>query len=216
MPLSPLVSPLLRLRGCLLLAGAAVMLSLPVAAQPKSDPDWPCVQRKAPELDLAQVWNGPDPASAGKWTDDQDAATLAQKLASRRTPLDEVDGLLDSYVKETGAQADAGLLRVMAGVYEIINTERQRIMHGIERYARGQQRLADRIRQEGDALSRAKASPASVDTSETKKLQEELTWDARIFDERARSLTYVCETPVILEQRAYELGQRIAARMKGG
>lgn len=199
----------------LFLAGVALLaLAGPALAQPKADPDWPCVQRKTPEIDLAQVWNGPDPAAAGPWTDDQDAATLAQKLASRRTPIEEVDPLLDAYMKAAGSTAETGLLRVMAGVYEIINTERSRLVHGIERYARGQRRLADRIRQEAEQVSRAKAEGA--DSAEARSLEEQLTWDSRIFDERARSLTYVCETPVMLEQRAYEIGQRIAGRMKGG
>lgn len=200
--------------GCLL--GAALLLPGAAGAQPKSDPDWPCIQRKAPELDLAQVWSGPDPASAGTWTDDQDAAALAQKLSSRRTRFEEMDALLDGFVKEAGAEANTRLLRVMAGVHDIIGSERARLIQGIERYARGQQRLADRVREEGDALSKAKSSPAAADTPETKTLQEQLTWDARIFDERSRSLTYVCETPVLMEQRAYEIGQKIAARMKAG
>ncbi|MFG1299435.1 hypothetical protein V5F49_06515 [Xanthobacter sp. V3C-3] len=197
----------------LALAVLAALLVSPAAAQPAQDPDWPCVQRRTPSIDLAQVWNGPDPAAAGKWTDDQDAATLAQRLASRRTPLEDVDGLLDAYSRQAGAGARDGLLRVMAGVYEILNTERSRIVSGIERYARGQQKLADRIREEGDKVSAAKASGAA--TPEAASLEEQLKWDSRIFDERARSLTYVCETPVLLEQRAYAIGEKIAARLNG-
>ncbi|MEP9354428.1 hypothetical protein ABLE93_12600 [Xanthobacter sp. KR7-65] len=208
------------MRSPVLIALASLTLCGAASAQPKgppgSDPDWPCVQRKTPEIDLAQVWSGPDPASAGKWTDDQDAATLAQTLASRRTQAEQFGPLLDAFVKEAGAEADQKLLRVMAGVYEIINTERSRLIHGIERYARGQQRLADRIREEGDALSKAKTSPAAADTPQTRTLDEQLTWDARIFDERARSLTYVCESPVLMEQRAFEIGSQIRARLKGG
>ena len=191
----------------------AGLIAAPAFAQPAPDPDWPCVQRRTPTIDLAQVWNGPDPASAGTWTDDQDAATLAQKLASRRTQPEEMDGLLDAYVKAASTGARDGLLRVMAGVYEIINTERSRIVSGIERYARGQQKLADRIREEGDKVSVAKAS--GTVTPETVSLEEQLKWDGRIFDERARSLTYVCETPVLLEQRAYAIGEKIAARLNG-
>lgn len=197
----------------LALAALAALLVSPAAAQPAQDPDWPCVQRRTPSIDLAQVWNGPDPAAAGKWTDDQDAATLAQRLASRRTPLEDVDGLLDAYLRQAGDGARDGLLRVMAGVYEILNTERSRIVSGIERYARGQQKLADRIREEGDKVSAAKASGAA--TPEATSLEEQLKWDSRIFDERARSLTYVCETPVLLEQRAYAIGEKIAARLNG-
>ena len=142
----------------LIAAGLLLAASLQALAQPKADPDWPCIQRKAPEIDLAQVWNGPDPATAGKWTDDQEAATVAQRIASRRTPMDEVDVVLELFAREAGPEANTRLLRVMAGTYEIINTERGRIMHGITRYARGQQRLADRIREEGEKLSQARAN----------------------------------------------------------
>ena len=69
-----------RCRGplvvALLLAAAG-----PALAQPKSDPDWPCPQRRTPDISLGAVWSGPDLASAGPWTDDQDAATLAVKVA---------------------------------------------------------------------------------------------------------------------------------------
>ena len=197
-----------------LLSAVALFCAAPLAAQPKADPDWPCPQRRTPEIDLAQVWSGPDPASAGKWTDDQDAAALAVKLSSRRTPAKEFGPLLDGFVKEAGAEADKGLLRVMAGVYEIINDQRGKLMHGIERYARGQQRLADRIRDEADELSKVRSSITAPETDESRKLDEQLYWDTRIFDERAKSLTYVCETPVLLEQRAFDIGQQIEARLK--
>lgn len=196
------------------IAAVVLFCAAPLAAQPKADPDWPCPQRKTPEIDLAQVWNGPDPASAGKWTDDQDAAALAVKLSSRRTPAKEFAPLLDGFVKEAGAEADKGLLRVMAGVYEIINDQRGKLIHGIERYARGQQRLADRIRDEADELSKVRSSITAPETPESRKLDEQLHWDTRIFDERAKSLTYVCETPVLLEQRAFDIGQQIQARLK--
>ena len=33
--------------------------------------------------------------------------------------------------------------------------------------------------------------------------------DLRIFDEREKSMTYLCEQPVLLEQRAFALGRTI-------
>jgi len=188
-------------------------LAAPLQAPPMADPDWPCAQRKTPEISLGAVWSGPDLASAGPWTDDQDAATLALKLASRRTPMDDVDGLLDAFAKQAGPEAKTRLVRVFAGVFETISLDRAKVMQGIERYARGQNRLADRLREEGDALSKAKDGPEAADTPASKELEEKLNWDTRIFEERARSLTYVCETPVLLEQRVFEIGRRIVARL---
>lgn len=195
------------------LALLALAASSPALAQPKSDPDWPCAQRRTPDISLAAVWSGPDLASAGPWTDDQDAATLAVQLASRRTPLDQVGGLVDAFAKEAGAEAKTRLVRVFAGVYEIISLERAKVVDGITRYARGQQRLAERLREEGDALGKAKDSPEATETRETKELEEKLNWDTRIFEERSRSLAYVCETPVLLEQRVFEIGRQIAERL---
>jgi hypothetical protein len=46
-----------------------------------------------------------------------------------------------------------------------------------------------------------------------KDVQTAMKWDARIFEERKRSLTYVCEVPVLLEKRIFEIGRRIQARL---
>ena len=42
-------------------------------------------------------------------------------------------------------------------------------------------------------------------------LEKQLDWATRVFQDRQQSLTYVCETPVILEQRAFALGRAAQA-----
>ncbi len=194
-------------------AGAAL-------AQPKVDPDWPCVQRKVETLSPGQFWTGPDIASAGDWGSDNDAAVLAQKIASRRTDLSQVDPLLDAFAAKFGSDKDAkdkALTRVYAGAFEVLNGERNKIMNGIARYAQGQRRMAERIRDEADKVSQIKDAPSKGDETELPKDQTELetkfAWDRRIFQERSQSLTYVCEVPQLLEQRLGELGKRIQERL---
>ncbi|MEA1833764.1 hypothetical protein U8607_16895 [Methylobacterium durans] len=197
-----------------LLAGTAL-------AQPKPDPDWPCVQRKVPSLSAGTVWNGPDLEAAGPWGDDFEAAALAQKLASRRTEVTEVDSLLDAYVAKLDAAKDPEkakhLTHVFAGVFEVINGERSRVMSGITRYAQGQRRMAERIRQEADQISQTKDAPSAQDARDIPKDQSEIetkfAWDRRIFQERSQSLTYVCEVPTLLEQRLGEIARKIQARL---
>jgi hypothetical protein len=41
----------------------------------------------------------------------------------------------------------------------------------------------------------------------------QFTWDRRIFEDRSQALAYVCEAPVILEQRLFEIAQRIQAKL---
>jgi hypothetical protein len=192
----------------------------PVLAQPRQDPDWPCVQRKVATLSPGQFWTGPDIAAAGDWGSDNDAAVLAQKIASRRTELSEVGPLLDGFVTKLGADKDAkakSLTRVYAGVFEVLNGERDKVMSGIARYAQGQRRMAERIRDEADKVSQTKDAPSATDATELPKDQSELetkfAWDRRIFQERSQSLTYVCEVPQLLEQRLGEIARMIQARL---
>ncbi len=189
-------------------------------AQPRPDPDWPCVQRKVETLSPGQFWTGPDIAAAGDWGSDNDAAVLAQKIASRRTELSQVDPLLDEFAGKFGSDKDAkdkALTRVYAGVFEVLNGERNKIMSGIARYAQGQRRMAERIRDEADKISQIKDAPSKGDETELPKDQTDLetkfAWDRRIFQERSQSLTYVCEVPQILEQRLGEIGKRIQAHL---
>ena len=165
-----------------------------------------------PTISAGAVWSGPDLDGAGEWGKDFEAAALAQKLASRRTSLEEADQLIDAFANPTQDKAQR-LTRVFAGVLELINTERDRVLHGIERYARGQRRLADRVRDESDRISAVKDSPGAVTTEDSRALESQFAWDRRIFEERSQALTYVCEAPVLLEQRLFEIARRIQARL---
>ena len=102
-------------------------------------------------------------------------------------------------------------------MFEIINGERSTVMNGITRYAQGQRRLAERIRDEADKVSELKDSPDSdptkVASKEVADLESQFNWDRRIFDERNQSVSYVCEVPTLLEQRLGELARRIQSRV---
>lgn len=193
---------------------------------------WPCPQRRAPTISAAAVWSGPDMAKAGAWDQDFEAAALAQKLASRRTPLEETDALLDDFAAKAGAEKDVRLTHVFAGVLELVNTARDRVISGILRYAQGQERLAKKVRQESEAVADAQeandpqpksdAAPSRPDASapnsdaaapKTDDAETNLRWDKRIFEERSRSLTYVCETPGLLERRLFDIARRIQERL---
>jgi hypothetical protein len=175
--------------------------------------DWPCVQRRVPTISAGAVWSGPDLASGSDWSKDFEAAQLAQKLASRRVSLDEADRLIEEFAKAAGNEKDVRLVRVFAGALELINTERDRILQGIQRYARGQRILADRIREDSDKIGAVKDEPAARPSKDIAEIERQFAWDKRIFEERGRSLTYVCETPVILEMRAFEIARRIQERL---
>ena len=51
--------------SALMIAGS--WAAMPALAQPKTDPDWPCVQRKVASLAAGTIWSGPNPEEAGPW-----------------------------------------------------------------------------------------------------------------------------------------------------
>ncbi len=184
----------------------AALVTMPTAgrAATSEDPDWPCIQRLVPRISAAQVWAGPEPEPES-WQGDIDVARLASKLAARRVPLKEAEKLIEDFADAQTAEVLNDRLTALFGrTLQIINQDRASIIAGIKRFAKRQRQLAERIR-EARAHLKTNGRTAEKDTEFT----ETLTWDLRIFDEREKSMTYLCEQPVLLEQRAFALGRTI-------
>ncbi|WP_237152115.1 hypothetical protein [Oryzibacter oryziterrae] len=179
-----------------------------------NDPDWPCVQIKVPELALGQVWNGPaiDPATSG-WSDDKDVASLVVYLMQRRVPLDEADAKIGAFAGAAGAARTDKLGKLFAGLFQKMNTERKDVMTGIDRFARKQKDFAAKLKSMDANLNTLRNDPKTpFETLQAKN--DEVQWNLRVFDERQKSLTYVCEVPVNIEQRLFHLGKTIVTAMK--
>ena len=185
-----------------------ILSSAPAAAEG----DWPCIQRKVDELTAAQMWDGPALETVVNWRDDPAVAALAAELAQRRMPLEEAASRIERFAAEAGRDRDAKLTALFARVLDRINAERGRLVAGIERYARKQRELAERIKGTALAVSARRAQPAA-NGAPLPELEESLRWDTRIYDERQAALTYVCESPTLLEQRAFALAREIRSRL---
>ncbi|MFC3167405.1 MULTISPECIES: hypothetical protein [Paracoccus] len=175
-----------------------------------SDPDWPCIQRKQPHLSLGQVWTGPMPDDrVADLARDPQIDQLAARLEQRRLPLEEAEAAIADFA----AQADdARLTALMVAIMGKIEPDRSALIDGIARYGRSQVDLARRIEERRAQMAELEAA-VDPDFDAIDAAEEALDWDQRIFTERQQSLTYVCETPVILEQRAFALGRAIAGHL---
>ena len=194
-----------------------VLVSLPAEAANFDDPTWPCIQRKVPNLSIGQMWSGPIVATdSEEFVNDLALERLAAALAVRRTSMEEAENLIDDFAAASGEEKDERLSRLFAVVFDRINAERGQLISGIARYAGRQSGLAERIgalNEEVVALE-AKADKTNDEWDKMEELADKVEWDTRIFDERAQSLTYVCETPVILEKRAFAIAQMVMQRME--
>ena len=45
--------------------------------------------------------------------------------------------------------------------------------------------------------------------AEIDDLANQLAWETRIFEDRRKSTSYVCEVPVLIEKRLFDLGRAI-------
>jgi hypothetical protein len=193
---------------CLAVATALTLLAARTAGAAGSE-DWPCVQRKVPEISLAAIWPGPPlDEAARKWRSDPDIAGLVERLAARRTSQEEIRQAIAGLVASSGEAKRLKLLALLAGLIETINAERAEVIASIERYGRGQKQLAAALRDENAKLDAMRAD-AKADQGKFTELSNRLLWDLRIFDERQKSLRFVCEVPVLIEQRLFALSRAI-------
>ncbi|HLT03262.1 MAG TPA: hypothetical protein VK001_13845 [Geminicoccaceae bacterium] len=174
------------------------------------DPDWPCIQRLVPKIAPAVIWPGP-PIEEVNGPADPQISALARELAARRVPIDEAKAQIEEFAASLpDEQKNEQLTRLFVRTLEIINGDRSSIIDGIKEYARGQRALAERINQKNERL----IEMPKDQVLERETLIAERDWDVRIYDDRAQSLTYLCEQPILLEQRAFELARAIAQHVE--
>ena len=178
------------------------------AADPRY-PDWPCTQLKVPEISVAAVWAGP-PIDGVRptWDRDPNVRDLVGRLAARRTPMDEAEKLIADFLTGSAAEKEDKAKRLFAGLFETLNRQRNEVMNGIERITRKQKGLAGKIR--SDALElRTLHDTAGHDPAKVEELTNQVAWSTRVFEDRRRTINYVCEVPGLIERRLFSLARSI-------
>jgi DNA polymerase III alpha subunit len=195
-------------RLVLLLACVLAALSSPVRADPRF-PDWPCVQPKVTELSAASMWNGPSIDDVGTtWQDDDKIKDLVAQVSARRTPLDAAQKAIAEFVVGTTAEKQQKAKLIFAGVFDTLSSERNEVMDGLERTSRNEVELAAKIKSDVADLRGLEDKPDS-DQSKVKDLANEVEWSTRIFEDRRKTIRYVCEVPSTIEQRLFALARMI-------
>lgn len=196
---------------------AALLLATagPALSAANNDPDWPCIQRKVPELSFGQIWTGAElPASAKDWSQDRRISELVEELAARRLPIADAQQQIKEFAADLPAdQMDDRLAKLVQGLFEHMDHERSEVMSGIGRYARNQLELAARLRKEASEVDAMRGKP-DANVNEIAARTDRLTWETRVFEERVQSLTYVCEVPTLIEQRLYALAKTVNEILK--
>ena len=81
-------------------------------------------------------------------------------------------------------------------------------MNGIERFSRKQKAVAENIREQTRKIRELQDAP-NADPARSDELASQLVWQTRIFDDRRKSTAYVCDVPVLIEKRLFDLASAI-------
>ena len=188
---------------------AVAMLPAMCRAADPHHPDWPCAQAKVPEISLAAVWAGPPLGDAAeKWKGDPRVSALVARLAARKLPLEDAQKAAAEFLSASATDKAESGKRLFAGLLDTLNAQRSSVMSGLERVMRKQRDAAEKIRSDTIALQALQgASPP--DQARIDALSNELIWETRVFEDRRRVVTFVCEVPTAIDRRLFALGRTI-------
>ena len=188
---------------------AALLIPALALAQPHRDPDWPCQQIKVPELSLAAVWSGaPVDPQDDRWKENPAVTDLVDKLAPRRQPIDQTQTLLHDFAQHAGTDKQAQLLQVLVGLFNVLDSERDSVITGLDRFGARQKELAAEIRADNEKLRALQHDPAA-DPNTVQQMTQQVTWEAEVFQDRRQALSYACDVPGKIEQRLFALARQI-------
>lgn len=170
--------------------------------------DWPCVQRQVATIQPAQMWAGPD-LSLGKDVErTPEMRAIVDQAIARRITGDQAQELVRDYIDEVPeADREKMAAALFTDMLDRLNAERGQVMNGILRYGSRQKQLAEALREKSRRMAEIRREG---DATAFADIREEMQWDTRVFDDRRKSLTYVCEVPILIEQRAFSLGRELS------
>lgn len=205
--------------GLILLASASLSAAALAAYTPpgKGNPDWPCQQILVSHLSPAQMWTGPSIDGVDRNSDPQ-VDELAAKLAQRRVSIDDAKAQIDAFAAAAGANKQQKLTLLFALLFDRLDGERAEVIDALMRFGHRQKGMADQIRAENEKLHEEQDKSTSPEeandpNSPVSAAAKQLQWDLRIFEDRHKTLSYVCEVPVTIEQRLFALAREIQAKM---
>jgi len=194
----------------------AACVTEPAFALDPRYPDWPCQQLKVPEISIASVWTGPSIEAIDKTKPaDPKEAELVSRLAARRTPIEDARKLIADYVVGTNEEKQQKAKTLFAALYSTLNAQRDQVMNGIERFSRKQKAMAEDIREKTRKMREMQDMP-NTDQTQNDEFASQLSWQTRIFEDRRKSTSYVCDVPVLIEKRLFDLGNAIQNSLNAG
>ena len=117
--------------------------------------------------------------------------------------------------EEAGVNRDGMMQGLFLALFDRMKGERSEVMAGIERYGRHQIDLAAKVKGRA-AGDRPHAQRSQADQAKLASANDQHVWNLRVFEERQKSLSFVCEVPTIIERRLFALARLIQRELGKG
>lgn len=178
--------------------------------------DWPCEQKYVDQLSYGTMWSGPPLDNALKsWHQNDGLREIVTYLTDENT--EEADGVkaIDEFAAKLGADKNKQLTELFAALFETMNDKRTSDQEGIKKYFHRQEAAAQRVNKIQADLRGVDVKGAKPDDPKLAELKKNLAWNNRIYDEGQTLVPYICQIPLILEQKLGAYGRAIQGHMKG-
>ena len=147
-----------------------------------------------------------------QWQSDAEVSALVERLVARGADPAASEALIEAFAgAQPPGERDRRLTLLFAGVLQRLNADRSMLNDGILRYSRDQERRARVLDAHLAELVELESDPSPDAAKRLADLQEQLLMEQRIFDDREKTIPFLCTRPRAVEQRIGELARGIAA-----
>ena len=195
---------------------AAEKKTAKVGAGAGGEAEWPCEQKYVAQLSYGTMWSGPALDDALKsWHQNDGLREIVTLLSDETTS--EADGVkaIDDFAAKLGADKNKQLTELFAALFETMGDKRTSAQDGIKKYFRRQEATAQEVNKLQADFRAMQAKGVKVDDPKLLDLKKNLSWNNKVYDDRQRLTPYVCQIPIIIEQRLGAYARAIQAHMQG-
>lgn len=197
---------------------SALLLAIPVCnVSIAADVDsWPCEQAYVSEVSAAVVWDGPSiDGMAEEWRKHPEITEMVSRLTSRRADPNGLEPAIEDFAKsQPVAERDHELTLLFAGVLQTLNADRRKLNNGILRYAEDQQRRAEKLDADLVEMVRLESDKSDKAHDALDTLRKRVDIEQRVFDDRERTIPYLCTRPRAVEQKLGDIARAISYQLQ--
>jgi hypothetical protein len=176
--------------------------------------DWPCALPLAERFVAEEVWGGPLPAPLpDDWRGEAAAAEVVAFAANPENPPAQGEARIAAFANRVGAERQAALLDVFAGLLEQANALRGYVIEGVRDFVVRAKILQGAIDDTEAALAALPADGGSEVEQLRNGYLEARAFDARNQDDALEEAEFLCRRYAYLDQKLRQLTAAIRAAL---